>query len=34
MSNRFAVKYRLRQTLYAILVNRLNIMAGLMNERN
>ena len=33
MNSSLAVKYRLRQTLYAILVSRLNIMAGLMNER-
>ena len=33
MGSRFVVKYRLRQALNAILVSRLNIMAGLMNER-
>ena len=31
--DRLAIKYGLRQTLYAILVSRLNIMVELMNER-
>lgn len=31
--DRLAIKYGLRQTFYAILVNRLNIMVELMNER-
>ena len=31
--DRLAIKYGLRQTLYAILVSRLNLMVELMNER-